>query len=103
MGRMLETLKYGDLQRGPSPASEHVVDWSLPDTAPEVPFIEVGGPRKLDGSAQVLSAKRPQPPVQPPHASTEKGLAVHAPAAAPSLRTTDRVVEMTPARPMSIA
>ncbi|MFO0969056.1 MAG: cellulose synthase operon protein YhjQ/BcsQ [Gemmataceae bacterium] len=95
---MLQTLKNGDQTRtAAQPAQEVVVDWSMPEPA-EVPFIEVGGPRKMDASPQVLAAPQPaQPRLQPPHAPTEKALASTAPVAAA------RAVEVTPARPMSVA
>ncbi len=71
MGRLLETLKQGSKPQ----AEQCVVDWTLrePD---EVPYIEVGSGKKVEGSSQVMAVKHaPQPPVQPPHPPTEKSLA----------------------------
>lgn len=95
MGRMLETLKNGDPARfGTQPTGECVTDWSLPE-ATDIPFIEVGGPRKLEGSPQVLAVKHPpQVKVQPPHVQIEKTLPTVAPV---------KVVQMAEARPMGVA
>jgi Mrp family chromosome partitioning ATPase len=75
MGRMLETLKLGS-----KPLAEQcVVDWTLREPE-EVPYIEVGSGKKVEGSSQVMAVKHPpQPSIQPPHAPTEKGLAVTQP------------------------
>jgi len=71
MGRMLETLK-----QGPKPHAEQcVVDWTMREPE-DVPYIEVGSGKKVEGSSQVMAIKHPpQPPVQPPHPATEKNLA----------------------------
>ncbi len=93
MGRMLETLKLGG---GKGPAQECVVDWSMRD-AEEIPYIEVGAGKKVEGSAQVMAVavKHPaQSSVQPPHPPTEKTLA-----AAPA----PQVVYLTEAKPMTVA
>jgi Mrp family chromosome partitioning ATPase len=84
MGRMLETLKLGSKPH----AEQCVVDWTLREPE-EVPYIEVGSGKKVEGSSQVMAVKHPaQPQVQPPHAPTEKNLlntqqAVHLLEAAP--------------------
>lgn len=76
MGRMLEALKHKELGR-PSSRDRPFLDDSIEqvpagDTASlgddNVPFIEVGPNRKVDGSPQVMAVKHPaQPRVQPPH------------------------------------
>ena len=92
MGRMLEILKTRDESRSllldtkepPKVSREVVVDWSMREE--EVPFIEFGPNRSMDGSARVLAAPAPtaptprvepaqQPPVSPPHPPTEQALA----------------------------
>lgn len=124
MGRMLETLRHTDGQRAASAApaaGDCVVDWSVPQ-APEVPFIEVGGPKKIDGSAEVLAVKHPR--LQPPHlaaaptaearaalpAAASLPAAVPAPGGANSsspgahfAAAQPKVVEMAAAQPMSVA
>lgn len=94
MGRMLETLKNGETGRA-AVAAECVVDWSEPA---DVPYIEVGGPAKMEGSPQVLASKHPpQAKLQPPHSPIEKTL-VEAPRA-----TAPKVVHMAEARPMGVS
>lgn len=112
MGRMLDSLKQ-TLRPLPGPLPEQcVVDWTLRDPD-EVPFIEVGAGKKVEGSAQVMSVpviartKQPSadkpavieapaqppvvhPPVQPPHPQTEKVLA-------------PKAIELVEAKPMSVA
>jgi Mrp family chromosome partitioning ATPase len=63
MGRMLETLKPGF-----KPLAEQcVVDWTLREPE-EVPYIEVGSGKKVEGSSQVMAVKHPaQLHMQPPH------------------------------------
>jgi len=88
MGRMLETLKKGSKQN----VDHCVVDWTMPEPE-EVPYIEVGGGKKLEGSSQVMAVKHPpQPAVQPPHPPTEKNLA-----------STMKTVHLTEAKPMGVA
>jgi len=105
---MLETLKNGDTHRFGTPdavaTGQCVTDWSLPEPA-EIPFIEVGGPKKLEASSQVLSAKHPaQARVQPPHAPTEKSLAAAAPVvAAPVVSQSTKIVHMAEARSLGVA
>jgi Mrp family chromosome partitioning ATPase len=76
MGRMLDTLKQGHKPH----AEQCVVDWTLREPE-EVPYIEVGSGKKVEGSSQVMAVKQPhqallQPPHhQPPHPPTEKILA----------------------------
>ena len=76
MGRMLETLKLG-----PRPHAEQcVVDWTLREPE-EVPYIEVGSGKKVEGSSQVMAIKHPpQPTVQPWSRTNTAG----SPAVAPS-------------------
>src|SRR5262245_9648256 len=69
MGRLFETLRQGASVRskvveGATVREDCVVDWSLRETE-EVPFIEVGDGKKIEGSAQVMAVK--QPAVSPPH------------------------------------
>jgi Mrp family chromosome partitioning ATPase len=87
MGRMLETLKQGARPN----ADQCVVDWTLrePD---DVPYIEVGAGKKVDGSSQVLAVKHPaQAAVQPPHPPTEK-----------TLTSAQATLTITDAQPMSV-
>lgn len=87
MGRMLEKLKHGS-----KPQSEQcVVDWTLREPE-EVPFIEVGAGKNVEGSPLVMAVKHPpQPPVQPPHPPTEK-----------SLLSTQKAVQLTEPTPMTV-
>src|SRR5262245_25829827 len=84
MGRMFETLKQAGAVRsnvveGATVRQDCVVDWSLRETE-EVPFIEVGDGKNVEGSPRVMAAspKQRQPAtqsaVQPPHPPTEKSL-----------------------------
>lgn len=91
MGRMLDTLRGTDRSPAAAKAGDCVVDWSLPD-AEEVPFIEVGGGKKLEASPKVLAVQHPAQAHQPPHAPTMKTL----PAAAP-------VVELASTAPLQVA
>ena len=87
MGRMLETLKLGSKPH----AEQCVVDWTLREPE-EVPYIEVGSGKKVEGSSQVMAVKHPaQPPVQPPHPPTERNLA-----------TTQKAVPLIEAAPMAV-
>lgn len=99
MGRMLETLKTLGTR---TPGQECVCDWSLRE-AEEVPYIEVGAGKKVEGSPQVMAVPvgpRETPPsnlggretqarlpVQPPHPPTEKALADAVSARGPELTT----------------
>src|SRR5439155_7287534 len=91
MGRMLESLKMG-----PKPLAEQcVVDWTLREPE-EVPYIEVGSGKKMEGSSQVMSVKHPaRPSVQPPH---------HQPAIAlaPTLITAALLAEKSPPAPKAL-
>lgn len=71
MGRLLETLK-----QGAKPLAEQcVVDWTLREPE-EVPYIEVGSGKKVEGSSQVMAVKHaPQAAFQPPHIAAEKNMA----------------------------
>src|SRR5436853_6793907 len=75
MGRMLESLKMG-----PKPLAEQcVVDWTLREPE-EVPYIEIGSGKKVEGSAQVMAVKHPpQQSMQPPHLSAPHLSAPHLP------------------------
>ena len=87
MGRMLETLKQGTKPL----AEQSVVDWTLRDPE-EVPFIEVGSGKKMEGSANVMAVKHPPgAAVQPPHPPTEKNLA-----------STQKTVHLTQPKAMSV-
>lgn len=72
MGRMLDSLKFMDslkakdshffedsLERDPTPMAP-VQDDAAPESALDVPFIEVGPNKSFDGSPQVLAAKAPK-------------------------------------------
>ncbi len=107
MGRMLETLKPAS-----KPHTEQcVVDWTLREPE-EVPYIEVGAGKKVEGSAQVMAVKCPvppaaHPPVQAPHPATEKNLAssqqtVSPPTLAPTPGAPP-TVHLTEAKPMRVA
>lgn len=102
MGRTLDTLRHGDMQRshrtpashrphGDAAPEECVVDWTLQE---EVPFVEVGGPGKVMECSPLLVKHPPQAKVQPPHPSLGKGLAGAKPAP---------VVNLTDAEPMLVA
>jgi Mrp family chromosome partitioning ATPase len=99
MGRMLETLKQASAGRsllveGATVREECVVDWSLRETE-EIPFIEVGAGKKIEGSAQVMAVNHPpQAPIQPPHPPTEKSLIKAGPV---------KVIDLTAARPMAVS
>lgn len=100
MGRMLETLKNGDHARGPLAGGECVVDWSMPEPA-EIPYIEVGGPQKMEASPQVLATKHSaQARMQPPHPPTEKNLLAKAPA---PVKAVTKMVQMAETRPMAVS
>src|SRR5437868_14563184 len=88
MGRMLETLKQGAKPH----AEQCVVDWTLREPE-EVPYIEVGSGKKVEGSSQVMAIKHPPQAtvVQPPHPATEKNLI-----------TTQKAVILTEAAPMGV-
>lgn len=84
MGRMLDTLKTRDggitfVAPEPPPVAprEVVNEWAM--RADDVPFIEIGPARSVEGSPNVLGAVRPQPaqvpPIQPPHPPTELAFA----------------------------
>ena len=99
MGRMLETLKHGELRRGlptaekPAPevpAQDCVVDWEIGE---EVPFIEVGGPNKKVELSPGLLAHPAQVVPQRPHHAVEPAIVAPKPAS----------VKLTPAVPMSVA
>ena len=80
MGRMLETLKFGEGRRTPlatsSPAApmpgaaDCVVEWEIGE---EVPFVEVGGPNKKVELSPGLMRHPPQP-AQPPHLIVETSI-----------------------------
>jgi Mrp family chromosome partitioning ATPase len=92
MGRLLETLKHGPKAH----PEQCVVDWTLrePD---EVPYIEVGSGRKVEGSTEVMAVKHPpQPPGQPPHLSAPT-LPVERAALA-----NGKAVALTEAKPMGV-
>jgi Mrp family chromosome partitioning ATPase len=97
MGRMLETLKLGSQPH----AEQCVVDWTLREPE-DVPYIEVGSGKKVEGSSQVMSVKHPaQPTVQPPHAPTEKSLAVTQQTVAQQA-VTHETAQMLEAAPMAV-
>jgi Mrp family chromosome partitioning ATPase len=91
---MLETLKFGEGRRmplatsipaAPAPGADCVVEWEMGE---EVPFVEVGGPnKKVELSPGLM--KHPPQPAQPPHVIVETPNA--------------KVVQLTPAQPMSVA
>src|SRR5262245_53688230 len=92
MGRLLETLKLGSKPH----AEQCVVDWTLREPE-EVPYIEIGSGKKVEGSSQVMAVKHPpQQAVQPPHLpAPQLPLDKAAPAAAAALLLTE-------AKPMSV-
>ncbi len=100
MGRMLDSLKATVVARAalPSPASpaaappaqDCVVDWEIAD---EVPFIEVGDPKKKVELSPGLLKHPAQKTTQPPHLAIEKTAAVN-PA---------RIVQLAPAKPMGVS
>ena len=76
MGRMLDTLRFGDARRAApasklvdeSPEQDRVVDWEIGE---EVPFVEVGGPSKKLELSPGLTKHPPQPMPKPPHVVVE--------------------------------
>src|SRR5258708_32785866 len=118
MGRTLYTLRHADPHRavratGPArPASdvqpeECVVDWTLQE---EVPFIEVGGPGKSVELSASLVKHPAQARVQPPHPPLGKGFVPTTSAetanAAEAVVAGARpmpIVNLTDARPMTVA
>jgi Mrp family chromosome partitioning ATPase len=111
MGRMLDALKQGSKLH----AEQCVVDWTLREPE-EIPYIEVGSGKKIEGSATVMAVKHPpQPALQPPHPPTEKSLATPTSttivAQAPSsptlselsLRVKQDTVILTETKPLAVA
>jgi len=98
MGRMLDTLKFGEGRRAPlatstpaapAPGADCVVEWEMGE---EVPFVEVGGPnKKVELSPGLM--RHPAQPAQPPHVIVE----------APIAAAKAKVVQLTSAQPMSVA
>jgi hypothetical protein len=74
MGRMLDALKRTSTNPAPVPVSEPPVVEAMPvveavecPDEPDVPFIEVGGPRStLEASPEVLAVPMPQSVRQEP-------------------------------------
>ncbi|MBI2806301.1 MAG: hypothetical protein HYX68_15080 [Planctomycetes bacterium] len=100
MGRMLDTLKFGEGRRAPltmdkpvdaTPVQDCVVDWEI---GAEVPFVEVGGPGKKVELSPGLQVHPPQPASRPPHLPGE----IKIPAAAKSTG-----VYLTEPRPLTAA
>ncbi|MCI0741068.1 MAG: CpsD/CapB family tyrosine-protein kinase [Gemmataceae bacterium] len=93
---MLETLKHSaraTAGEGAKLQEDSVVDWSL-RAAEQVPFIEIGAGKKIEGSADVMatSLTKGQPSaVQPPHMPLQ------------ALAAEARAVELTKAKPMTAA
>ncbi|MBI3410554.1 MAG: hypothetical protein HY040_19620 [Planctomycetes bacterium] len=88
MGRLFETLKQAasvrsNVVEGSTVREDCVVDWSLRE-AEEVPFIEVGDGKKIEGSPQVMAVKHPA--VSPPHLVAVKNFA---PAPTAAVRLTE--------------
>lgn len=95
MGRLFETLRQAasvrsNVVEGSTVRQDCVVDWSLRE-AEEVPFIEVGDGKKIEGSPEVMAVKHPA--VSAPHLDTLKNLAP-SPAAA---------VHLTEAKPLAVS
>jgi Mrp family chromosome partitioning ATPase len=74
---MLEALKLGEGRRAPlglskptdaTPVQDCVVDWEIGE---EVPFVEVGDPKKKLEVSPALLKHPPQPAPQPPHVIVE--------------------------------
>jgi Mrp family chromosome partitioning ATPase len=92
MGRLLETLKLGPKAH----AEQCVVDWTLREPE-EVPYIEVGSGKKMEGSSEVMAVRHPpQPPGQPPHLSAPN-LPVEKP-----IVTNGKAVALTETKPMGV-
>ncbi len=100
MGRMLDTLKNAERRRAPAPPpaikppvvdetllQERVVDWEI---GAEVPFIEVGGPNKKVELSPGLMKHPPQIEPHAPHRPVE-------------ITAKPKVVDLTPAQPMTVA
>src|SRR5262245_28941637 len=106
MGRMLQTLRNGEQMRAAhaGPAGECVVDWSLPEST-EVPFIEVGGPKKIDGSHQVLAGRQESGDRSPETGVREKETAtgVQALGQGGAVGVVAKIVDMAAVRPMGVA
>src|ERR1700730_472625 len=97
MGRMLETLKPGF-----KPLAEQcVVDWTLREPE-EVPYIEVGSGKKVEGSSQVMAVKHAaQLHMQPPHLQPPPLPADKSPTEKNLVAATN-IVQLPEAKPMAV-